>query len=377
MTGSFNPIDEGEWSEHAYILPTASLFQAIVDHDQAAVQRILKAEGGDVNLHRRDHVGRTALHLAILVKATEIAEDLIDAGARITARLADGRAPLHLAAQHGLPTVIKKLMEKSKENQLELDNSKKSNKVPEPEPEPERPSSEDDWSSNDDEDVVISMSEGDDDDGDEGECNDSPEREDEGRKISEKEKEGNKNQPEDLPDDVVDEPDIIDVNLHDWDFGFNAICYAVVHGSLPALEALLAASADPKLPSAPSSSRSYVSTPFHPLTLAIITCDSSECEIAESLIKAGATSTTADSSTRTIFHNLVSWGRTYLVETVLRCDPNIDKVINLPYLQWGFVVFPVVTAIHQRYYATLMVMVAHGARLDLQEIDITKARDAA
>jgi ankyrin repeat protein len=88
MTGSFNPIDEGEWSEQAYIHPTALLFQAIAKHDRATIQRLLKDEEAGVNLHRRDHVGRTALHVAILVKAEEIAEDLIDAGARITARLA-------------------------------------------------------------------------------------------------------------------------------------------------------------------------------------------------------------------------------------------------------------------------------------------------
>jgi ankyrin repeat protein len=168
------------------------------------------------------------------------------------------------------------------------------------------------------------------------------------------------------------------VNIHDWDFGFTAICYAVLYGSLSTLEALLAAGADPKLPTAPSSTTSYLNTPFHPLTLTIIRKDDSRaCEIAESLIKAGATATAADSSVRTIFHSLVASGRTRLVETVLRCDPNIDKVINLPYLQWGNVVFPIVTAIQLRCYATLMAMVAHGARLDLQEIDITKARDAA
>jgi ankyrin repeat protein len=163
MTGSFNPIDEGEWSEQAYIHPTALLFQAIAKHDRATVQRLLKDEDAGANLHRRDHVGRTALHVAILVKAVEIAEDLIDAGARITARLADGRAPLHLAAQYDLPRLINKLMERSQKNQFDLENPKKSD-TDRAQVAPERPSSEDDWSSHDDEDVVQSLSEGDGDD---------------------------------------------------------------------------------------------------------------------------------------------------------------------------------------------------------------------
>ncbi len=368
MTGSFNPIDEGEWSEQAYIHPTALLFQAIAKHDRATVRRLIKDEeaGPGVNLHKRDHVGRTALHLAILVKAVEIAEDLIDAGARITARLADGRAPLHLAAQYDLPTVINKLVERSKKNQFDLENPKKSD-TDLAQPAPERPSSEDDWSSHDDEDVVKSFSESDADDED-----DDEDKEDEGRKTSKEN--DSPDQQDDVPDDVIDEPDIINVNIQDWDFGFTAICYAVLYGSLSTLEALLAAGADPKSPTAPSP---ILDTPFHPLTLTIIREDDSRaCEIAETLIKAGATSTTADPSVRTIFHSLVSSGRTRLVETVLRCDPNIDKVLNLPYLYWDNAVFPIVTAIQLRCYSTLMAMVAHGARLDLQEIDITKARDA-
>lgn len=379
MTGSFNPIDEGEWGEQAYIHPTVLLFQAIAKHDRAAVQRLLNDEEAGVYLHRRDHVGRTALHVAILVKAEEIAEDLIDAGARITARLADGRAPLHLAAQYNLPRVINKLVERSKKNQFDLENPKKPDTDLEAQPAPERPSSEDDWSSHDDEDAVKSLSEDDGDDEDEEDEEDGDEGEDSDRKPSkEKKQDDSPDQQEDVPDDVVDEPDIINMNIQDWDFGFTAICYAVLYGSLSTLEALLAAGADPKLPTAPSPTSSYVNTPFHPLTLTIIRKDDSHaCEIAESLIKAGATSTTADLFVRTIFHTLVSSGRTRLVETVLRCDPDIDKVINLPYLQWNNVVFPIVTAIQRRCYSTLMVLVAHGARLDLQEIDVTKARDAA
>ncbi|PPQ83597.1 hypothetical protein CVT25_006347, partial [Psilocybe cyanescens] len=96
ITGSFKPIDISEWSEQVYINPVQELFTAIAAHDRATVQRLL-SESLDVN--QRDHVGRTYLHVAIFSKTTDIALDLIDAGSRITAPMADGRAPLHRAAQ--------------------------------------------------------------------------------------------------------------------------------------------------------------------------------------------------------------------------------------------------------------------------------------
>jgi len=369
MTGSFNPIDEGGWGEQVYIPPAAQLFQAIVIHDRAIVQRLLKADDAAVNVHQRDHVGRTVLHVAIMVKAVDIAEDLIDAGARITARLADGRTPLHLAAQYDLTSLVDKLLERSKKNEKGLENKHETEAAPAEAP--GRLSSEDDWSSHDDEDVVVSVSEG-----EEGEENDSGDC----QPASKAKASGGESQPEqeDLPDDKKDEPDIIDINAHDWDFGFTALCYVVLFGSQPTLTALLAAGADPKLPTNPSPSNSYLATTFHPLTLTVIRKDDTEaCGIAESLIKAGATSTTADDAVRTIFHYIVGSGRARLVETILRCDPDVSKVINLPYLQWRNVVFPVVTAVQKRHYATLVQLIAHGAKLQLEESDVTKARDAA
>ena len=64
MTGSFRPIDVGEWSEQAYLGPTERLFNAIALKNRADVRELLAS--GHVNVNRRDHVGRTALHVAIL-----------------------------------------------------------------------------------------------------------------------------------------------------------------------------------------------------------------------------------------------------------------------------------------------------------------------
>ena len=53
-------------------------------------------------------VRRKGLHVAILVKAEEVACDLIDAGAQMMSRLVDGRDSLHLAAQMDMAVVISK-----------------------------------------------------------------------------------------------------------------------------------------------------------------------------------------------------------------------------------------------------------------------------
>jgi hypothetical protein len=67
--GSFNPITEGDWSEMAYLGSSEGLSQAIVDHDLTAVKQWL-AKGVDIN--KRDHTGRTPLHLAAMALTPEI-----------------------------------------------------------------------------------------------------------------------------------------------------------------------------------------------------------------------------------------------------------------------------------------------------------------
>ena len=173
ISGSFNPIDVGEWSEQVYLKPTQQLFVAIAAHDRTTVQKLLK---DGIDLNQRDHVGRTSLHVAILAKATDIACDLIEGGARITARLVDGRTPLHLASQYDQLPVVKKLFEKNALNvaEEEIKNPKKEEdaKIPQPPPDSEKPSSEDDWSSHSDEDIEMVDAADVEDEGDDDEADD-------------------------------------------------------------------------------------------------------------------------------------------------------------------------------------------------------------
>ena len=384
MSGSFNPIDDGEWSEQVYVKPTQKLFAAIAARDRDAAQSLIREE---IDVNHRDNVGRTALHVAILSKAPEIACYLIDAGARITARLADGKAPLHLASQYDQVTVVRKLLEKSAQNVEEskvadvMDEDKDEDENA-PKKAAERASSEDDWSSHDDDDIEMVDTE--DENGDDEDDNKDEEMVDPGDENDEEDEDEEKSRrkpeatpiPEtpsgDIPDDANDEPDIIEVNSLDWDFGFSALSYAILFASLPVLEELLTTGIDVKLVTKPG--EGY---PLHPLSLTILREDEDEaCKIAEHLLLAGATFTAANEAMDAIFHAIVRSGREKLVVTILRCDPHARTVIDFPLVRYQNVIFPISTVIKQRRFAVLAVLLAHDVKLVLDEADITRDYEA-
>jgi hypothetical protein len=79
----------------------------------------------------------------------------------------------------------------------------------------------------------------------------------------------------------------------------------------------------------------------------------------------------------TIFHLVVSSGKARLLATILKCDEYAITMVNFPAFTWDSVIFPVVTAISKRKYATLAVLLSNEAKLDFDEIDITRAQEAA
>ncbi|KAG5643246.1 hypothetical protein DXG03_001296 [Asterophora parasitica] len=382
ITGSFNPIDVGEWSAQVYIGETEHFFAAIIARDSDAISKLIKDE---IDVNRRDHVGRTALHVAIITGAPEIACLLIDADARITARLVDGRSALHLAAQYGYPQVIRKLFEKSESNKATA------GVVPEDEgavPAAVRNSSEDDWTSADD--GVISL-DSDEDFGGDGEEDDVDQDEDEdeededgsegGGQRTRKTVRRTRNQTEsaeeeakeasDFLEDSTDEPDILDVNLADWDLGFTPLAHAVMTGSLAVIEELLKKGADVTLVNTARN------TAFHPLTLTILREDEDEaCKILERLVAAGASASTADDAMRTIFHRAVAADKVKLVSTILKCDPNAASVLDCPSFSWSSIIFPVLTAIDKRSYSMVATLLAHGVKTAFVEEDVTRPLEA-
>ncbi|PBL01634.1 ankyrin [Armillaria gallica] len=339
----------GEWSEQVYIGPTDKVFTTIAAGDRVAVASLLKEEGMNVNC--RDHVGRTALHVAILCKATDIARELIAAGARISARLVDGRSALHLAAQYDLlPTMVE---EKDDDASTPA----------------ERPSSEDDWTSEDD--GVVSLddeADGDDEDRDSNSESDSDE--DKGDEC--KSNNSRTQESADVFEDVQNTPDILDVNSPDWDLDFTPLNFAILFASEEMVETLLDAGADITM----MSKAQYSGVPsLHPLTLTILRDDEDlACNIAERLLKAGAVSSTVNDGMRTIFYEAVAAGRTKLVSTLLRLDPKATSVLNFPFIQWNQVEFPLSVALSHKDYATLAVLLAHEAKLNFTEDDIFQAQ---
>jgi ankyrin repeat protein len=373
MSGSFKPIDVGEWSGQVYIGETQHFFAAIAAHDGEGVSRLIE-KGVDVN--RRDHVGRTALHVAILIKASEIACILINAGARMSARLVDGRSALHLAAQLDQPSVVQKLLERSALNQEQANATKQQDaeyvELVDPKAD-ERLSSEDDWSSEDD-DVVDIVADDDEDHDNNGERNSKHEEDEEDDDGKQENKKATSAEVSTDAEDFLEEdgqPDILDVNLPDWDLGFTPLAHAVMSGSLPIIEVLLSAQADPKRLNATRD------TAFHPLTLTILRKNEDEaCKILERLILAGASTSTADDKMRTIFHRALVEDKLQLVSTILRCDPNAQLVLNFPSFSWHAAHFPIFSVIEHSKYAMLALILAHGAKVKFSEEDITKALDA-
>ncbi|KDQ65163.1 hypothetical protein JAAARDRAFT_188410 [Jaapia argillacea MUCL 33604] len=343
MTGSFNPIDVGEWSEQAYIGQTEKFFKAITTQDRATVISMIK-EGIDVN--RRDHVGRTPLHVAILAKASEIAGDLIDGGARMTARLVDGRTALHLVAQLDLPIILRKLLDRSAINKEEFDRVQLEKAQAEKDEEGEQDkneeeASEDDWS----------------------------EITDEKKGKGELKADTGPTQDADIPEDSDDLPDVFDVNLPDWDFALTPLQYAVIAGSLPAVDALLAAGADVKLVTKVDG---WGSTGLNALGVAMLTEDVALAgRMMERLLSAGASSSVADDGMNTIFQRFVSSGDWKLVSTLLRSDPNAKAVLN--FANYNTFLHPLLAALEKKDYGMTVLLLAHGAKLALSDEDITRA----
>lgn len=101
----------------AYISGTEKLCQAIVAEDLEAVKAFF--DGDDANPDRRDYTGRTPLQLACMSSSTEVVQCLVDHGARLISRMADGKTALHIASARGNVEIIRILLTKSNQNEEE------------------------------------------------------------------------------------------------------------------------------------------------------------------------------------------------------------------------------------------------------------------
>lgn len=125
--GSFHPLTNDDWTDMAYVGNTQKLCQKICDSDLQFVEEW--CEKNPESIDRRDHTGRTPLHLAAQCSTPEILECLIDHGARIVARLVDGMTALHIAAARGSVEMVNTLLEQSEENEAKEEEMKERKKV--------------------------------------------------------------------------------------------------------------------------------------------------------------------------------------------------------------------------------------------------------
>ena len=309
-------------------------------------------DGEEVN--RRDHVGRTPLHVAIYSHSVEVGCVLIDAGARMSARLVGGRTSLHLAAQMGQVVLVKKMLERSAYNKEKAEEKgKMEERATVEDTEGLHMSGDDDWSSEESDD-------------------EKPYRE----------PPANKDDPEkdrDPLEDNEEEADVLDTSIPDWDFGYTPLAFAILSGSLEVVDTLLTAGANPSLVvnyAKGQDLNTEKAGTLHPLALTIYAHDEERAaKIAERLIAAKAISSTADESLFTIFHRIVSAGKTKIVASLLAHDANAKKVLNSPTWRDSALLFPIVSTILTGDYATMSLLLAHGAKLTYSSEDVFRAEE--
>ncbi|KAL4736293.1 hypothetical protein BDV11DRAFT_211341 [Aspergillus similis] len=309
--GSFNPITDTDWTEMAYVGNTAGLCQAIVDNDLEEVQRWLAQ--GEIDVNRRDHTGRTPLHLACMTSTPEIVQHLVDRGARLIARVADGRTALHLAAARGSVEIVRILLTKSEQNEEEEsrkeDAQKEARKVKEGDTE------------NSDEEMVDASS-----DEDDAYAHSTIT----GSFVKVK-KEQDDEQAVVLDDADELDPDVYDINVLAWDNKASPLHLAILNGHVAVVDELVTSfGADVLLPvklvhSYNNSPRAAILT----LVLAMrLPLDAAKA-MTEKLLQVGASPSQADINQKTALHYLAHYGRHELLDIYKQYDqPAVDRAIN-------------------------------------------------
>ena len=335
----------------AYLDPAQRVFSFISQGDRAGVKEVLDL---NIDLQKRDHVGRTPLHLAILCQEVEIACDLITAGARVSARVADGRTCLHIAAQLGLGAVVKTLLERSDDNKVVAEQKIETADIR----------------------GVIHQSE--------EEVMEVPTEQQEGPvtpALSESRPKktvivlGEADQPDTGDQEETDErPDILDLAAMDWDNDLTALGFAIVGGHLSVVKILIAAGVDVNFGYQRDATRRFLC----PLSLTFLIEDEDvACEMAKTLIIAGSRITAVDPVFKlSWFHSAVILNKVRLAETMLHYGPNSSVAINfLADSSYVPALHPLVSAARESRAMTAMLLV-NGSFPVITEADYAAAKQA-
>ncbi|PYI20190.1 ankyrin repeat protein [Aspergillus violaceofuscus CBS 115571] len=290
--GSFNPTTETEWTDMAYLGHTEVLCQAIVDCDLEKVRECVSTD--TLSMNSRDCTGRTPLHLACMSSTPAIVQCLVDHGARLVSRLADGRSALHLAAARGSVDMVRILLTKSDQNEGEAE-SLKVNEENDPSPAEEAQSFTTGSFVKVDKNVDTDI--------------DDP-----------------------LPiEDAEDEPDVYDINAASWDSRTTALHLAILNGHADVVHELVSSfGADVLLPV--KLVHDYDNSPKAAILNLVLTLNLLPTEattMTEALLKLGASPTQADmDNTTPLTYVVASWYNNLLDVFMSYSAPATRKAIN-------------------------------------------------
>ncbi|GAM82971.1 hypothetical protein ANO11243_009570 [Dothideomycetidae sp. 11243] len=371
--GSFHPLTDDDWTDMAYVGNTPRLCQAIVDRDLEHVQDWCTQADADVN--RRDHAGRTPLHLAATCSTPDIVKCLIDHGARLVARLVDGQTALHIAARRGDTAIIKLLLEKSEENGVKEDEKldrrraamRARNTTANLLEEAESADDEDGFESDGDEDE--------DEDEDEDDSNDEDD-------ITEGSFVRVKKQRSDAPPEIdndADEPDVYDINVAAWDYPTSPLHMAILGGHVDAAKTLVDTfGADVLLPIVLKNE--YTKEPRATILSLVLAAKYSpkSSQMTQQLLDLGATSSQADKDEFTALLYMVFDGNMNAIDILLKHD-RPAAVAALQHLsvsgyQWNpTVVNALSIAIRNRNEEVALTLLDAGASTEITQASFAQA----
>ncbi len=329
--GSFNPLTDDDWTDMAYIGNTQELCQKICDGDASFVAEWCKKNPHDVD--RRDHTGRTPLHLAAQCSTPEVLECLVENGARIVARLVDGMTALHIASARGNVDMVTILLERSEEN--EEDEAKKEDRK-----KAERKARSQSAEKGTGNTEIMADDEDGDDDSDEDMDDFSSESDTNMTDASFVKVSDNKGSDEDALDKDNDgEPDVYDVNVLAWDAPVSPLHLAILGGHSEVTKTLIGTfGADALLPI--KIVNQYSRSPQHAimtLVLAALLTDPAASRVTHELLTHGASSAQADIERVSAFHYLTAKKKVDLLKVCVEEDGAAAKsalnhlVVNASY----------------------------------------------
>ena len=314
--GSFNPLTGDDWTEMAYVGNTQELCQYICNGNLKLVQKW--CEDHPESIDRRDHTGRTPLHLAAQSSTHEVLKCLVDYGARIVARLVDGFTALHLASARGEVNMVATLLEKSEENES-AENEKEEQRLAAKRAKVPTYS-----------DSLEHESDGSQDDGTDTEMDDA-EDSDEDTTMTEGSfvKIDDRKIEEDALDGEDSDPDVYDVNVLAWDSPVSPLHLAILGGHTRTVELLVGKfGADVLLPV--KILNSYSRKPeqaIMTLVLAAQLSGNTAVQAVEQLLSLGASSAQADMNQITALHYIAARKRIDLLKVCFDNDGAAAKSV--------------------------------------------------